>query len=164
MSTREPGRGDDPDRRDPVRGLPDDPWDRFLRECAHPRGGTAPTEPSARARTEGAPVRPPSAPRPEVLRHPVGDLWEPHETPVTAWRDLDGPARRRRLVRVCGTAAAVTLLLVLWSGAPVDGPEESGTSADATPRQSEVAPPAPHATGPAALPSADGSAAAPQPD
>ncbi|MCH0564510.1 MULTISPECIES: hypothetical protein [unclassified Streptomyces] len=164
MSTREPGRGDAPDGQDPVHDLPDDLWDRFLRECAHPHGGTAPTEPSARARTGGARVRPPSGPGPKALRQSVGDLWEPQETPVAAWRDLDGPARRRRVGRVCGTAVAVTLLLALWSGAPVDRPDASGTSADATPRQSEVAPPAPRATGPVGLPSPDGSATAPQPD
>lgn len=135
MTTGESDNGRARDAHDPVAGCPDGTWDSFLRETAH----HAAQEPPALARMSGARVRPPAVGRPEDDEHTVGDIWEPLETPVTAWRDLDGPARRRRLWRALGAAVAVTLLLTLWSCAPTGAPH-SRTFGDATVPSFETSP------------------------
>ncbi|HLL35111.1 MAG TPA: hypothetical protein VK545_14765 [Streptomyces sp.] len=124
--------------------LTEEMWRRFVEECAQGTAAGAPREPSALARGEGARVLPPAAPAstpacapapspvPEVRYEAVGELWEPQDTASPAWRDLDGPARRRRLRHLVGTACAGALLLALASLVPAHAPGEDDGLTDAT--------------------------------
>jgi hypothetical protein len=112
--------------------LTEEMWRRFVEECAHGDAAGAPREPSALARGEGARVLPPAAPAREVRDEAVGELWEPQDTAGPAWRDMDGPARRRRLRHVIGTACAGALLLALASVVPAHAPGGDEGPTDAT--------------------------------
>ncbi|WP_405529853.1 hypothetical protein OG426_48040 [Streptomyces canus] len=67
----------------------------------------------------------------------VGDSWQP-DNPWPSWRDLDGPARLRRVGRVIATAAAIALALGAWSmlstsaGVPGDEPGSATMSPQLT--------------------------------
>ncbi|MFB8759289.1 hypothetical protein [Streptomyces nigra] len=50
----------------------------------------------------------------------VGDLWQP-DGPSPAWRELDGPARLRRVGRLIATVAAIGLALAAWSALATAG-------------------------------------------
>ncbi|MGA5109891.1 hypothetical protein [Streptomyces pseudogriseolus] len=146
MTAQGPDDGGTPrDGEDGVPSLPDDVWQRFLRDSEHAIRTSAPKEPSAVQRAAG---RSPALPSPAAKKPPrrdvpdaVGDLWEPHDPwEGPAWRDLDGRARLRRAGRVVGTAAAIALALGAWSqlstgaGTPAEGP------GDTVLQQSEEAP------------------------
>ncbi|MCI4145260.1 hypothetical protein [Streptomyces sp. MMS20-AI2-20] len=146
MTAQGPDDGGTPrDGEDGVPSLPDDVWQRFLRDSEHAIRTSAPKEPSALQRAAGRSFQPPPHARPEPPRREapdaVGDLWHPDDPwDGPPWRDLDGRARLRRVGRVVGTAAAIALALGLWSqlssgaGTPAEGP------GDTVLQQSEEAP------------------------
>nr|WSZ18840.1 hypothetical protein OH837_38660 [Streptomyces canus] len=130
-------------------GMPDEPaatppateevWLKFLTDNEQAIRASAPREVSAQERTtarqshhfdtdrtRGPGPHPLKAPA-EALTGIVGDPWQPDD-PWPTWRDLDGPARLRRVGRVIATAAAITLALGAWSmlstsaGMPGDEP------------------------------------------
>ncbi|MFF0227946.1 hypothetical protein [Streptomyces sp. NPDC004629] len=140
MSTRQPDSEGPTGGGDGTPPVPDTVWQRFLDDSERAIRRSAPREPSARERA----APPPAAPQPDA----VGELWQPRDLSYgPAWRDLDGPARRRRVGRVLGTIAAAALalsalsLLPAGSGGSPAGPDE------ATRQQSEDLPdPLPTAT------------------
>ncbi|MFI5687223.1 hypothetical protein [Streptomyces sp. NPDC051636] len=106
---------------------PDEVWQRFLRDSERAIRHTAPREPSAEVRMA----------QPYLHEEPVGELWQPEERPTgPTWRELDGPARRRRVGRVLGAAAAIALAL------PAANPHRvrSHLPGDTTSQYSETAP------------------------
>ncbi|MEU3252491.1 hypothetical protein [Streptomyces sp. NPDC006997] len=127
MASRE--RGDDSG------GAPDEVWRRFAEDCRRSPATGVPREPSARERAAGARV---AAPGPADA---VGELWQPDDARETpAWRDLDGPGRRRLVCRALGAAAAVVLFLLVASGGPGSGREGYETPGGSMVQQSEDAP------------------------
>lgn len=150
----------------------DEVWHRFLTDSEHAIRETAPKELSAAergtaSRTASPPSRPqggghtrrrPTSPlrqRPASLdgTGAVGELWQPTEPrPHSPWRELDGRAKCRRIVRALGTAAAITLALGLCSQLAAPGDPHDGED-DTVSQQSEQAPSAwpadtPHITAP----------------
>lgn len=121
----------------------DDVWDRFLQDSERDIRGSAPKEPSARARMVTARLREQEA------RGEVPEGWRTGP----AWREMDGrAARRRRLWSVLGVlvAAAVAVVAIKPSLLPGDPFGKGGQkTADTSPLAPETAEP----TGPA--PSAD---------
>lgn len=62
----------------------------------------------------------------------VGEAWEPEDGwPSAAWRDMDGPARRRRV----GLILAAVTAVVLAAGAPVPAAHRIGRLRQCTRRQ-----------------------------
>ncbi|MBC9726254.1 hypothetical protein H8R17_15485 [Streptomyces sp. TRM68367] len=127
--------------------MPDEVWQRFLRDSEAAIRTSAPREPSAEERTarqhrQAAPDdRATDDRRGDGTLDAVGELWQPEERwSGPAWRKMDGTARRRRVARVLGTAAVIVVILGALSalpdgsGTPYDGPGE------ATTQQSEQAP------------------------
>ncbi|MDI3405008.1 hypothetical protein [Streptomyces cavernicola] len=118
-------------RRDEQPGLPDDVWQKFLRDSEAEIRRTAPREPSARERaakaaasaaaltpTEPARAAEPAPPDPDA----IGELWLPRPQREAAhWRDLDSRGRLRRAVRVLGAAAVFAAALALVSLLPNGG-------------------------------------------
>lgn len=137
MSTRQP------DSDGPTGGdggtppVPDTVWQRFLDDSERAIRRSAPREPSARERAA-------AAPEPDA----VGELWQPPELSYgPAWRDLDGPARRRRVGRVLGTIAGAALALSALSLLPAGSGGAPAGPDDATSQRSEDIPePLPTAT------------------
>ncbi|WP_020133837.1 hypothetical protein [Streptomyces sp. 351MFTsu5.1] len=78
----------------------------------------------------------------------MGDPWQPDDL-WPLWRDLDGPARLRRVGRAVATAAAIAVALGAWSilstraGVPGDGP--GGATMPSHVTAVEPTPPAPPA-------------------
>lgn len=128
-----------PDEPDAVPPAADELWLRFLMDSEQSIRTSAPREPSAQERVSARqpPHREPgrtarAEPRFRDARandwtNTVGDPWQPDD-PWPLWRDLDGPARIRRLGRAVVTAAAIAVALGAWSilstraGVPGDGP------------------------------------------
>ncbi|MEV5935803.1 hypothetical protein ACIQCD_18275 [Streptomyces sp. NPDC093250] len=146
MTAQTPGTGGPPDEHHGTPSVPEDVWQRFLDDTEHAIRATAPREPSARQRTQGARPRTPgraNVPPADAGTTAVGDLWRPDDPwEGPSWRDMDRRARLRRVGRVAGTAAAIALALGAWSqlstgaGSPVEGPGD-----DTVLQQSEEAPP-----------------------
>ncbi|MFG2309867.1 hypothetical protein ACGFS9_14505 [Streptomyces sp. NPDC048566] len=161
MADRAPGEDGRPDEEAAAASALDELWQRFLHDHEGAIRATAPREPSAAERTAPAP-RPARAAGDAAPVPPspvsVGDLWYPAEPrPRRAWRDLDGVARRRRVGRALGTAAATIVLVGAVTTWPVASGGPAGRAGDTGTQQSEDAPEAlPTAT---ALPSAPASAA-----
>ncbi|MFD0318735.1 hypothetical protein [Streptomyces flavalbus] len=127
MASRE--RGDDDG------GASDEVWRRFAEDCRRSPAAGAPREPSARERAAGARVE---APGPVDA---VGELWQPDDArDAPAWRELDGPGRRRLVCRALGAAAAVVLFLLVASGGPGSEREKYETPGGSLVQQSEDAP------------------------
>ncbi|MFM9370686.1 hypothetical protein [Streptomyces sp. Da 82-17] len=129
-------------------GVPDEVWDRFLRDDEDAIRRTAPREPSARERTvdlfgTGAgparrpdglgadPARPdrlgadPAGPD-RVGADAVGELWLPRAVrDSAAWRDLDGRGRIRRAARVLGAVTVLAAALALLSLLPNTPPPQA---------------------------------------
>ncbi|WP_432156987.1 hypothetical protein [Streptomyces sp. bgisy153] len=128
MTIRRPGDDATPEGPDGARAGAEDVWLKFLADTEGAIRDSAPRELSARERARraaGGEDRQPKGPTVDA----VGSLWVPEgPRPAPAWRELDGPARARRVVRVLATAAAVALALCAWSwlstgaGAPAGGP------------------------------------------
>ncbi|GHB42203.1 hypothetical protein GCM10010377_36290 [Streptomyces viridiviolaceus] len=128
MTTPWPGSGGTPEEPDGAPTVPEAVWQKFLMDNERAIRASALREPAARERTPGWRPGPPVPGTPEA----VGELWQADDVWTgPAWRDLDGRARLRRVGRVIGTAAAVTLALTAWSQlstdsvAPADGPGET---------------------------------------
>ncbi|MER6530616.1 hypothetical protein [Streptomyces sp. NPDC001508] len=145
MSTRQPDSDGPTGGGDGAAPVPDTVWQQFLDDSERAIRRSAPREPSARERAVPPPAAPrPTAPRPDA----VGELWQPRELSYgPAWRDLDGPARRRRVGRVLGTVAAAALALSALSLLPAGPGGGPAGPDDATSQRSEdVADPLPTAT------------------
>ncbi|WP_030379149.1 MULTISPECIES: hypothetical protein [unclassified Streptomyces] len=161
MTLQGPGGEGSPENEDGGAAIPEGVWTRFAHDDERAIAESAPREPSARERAEGARVRTRtdragSGGAGAVTGGPgaaggsggggwepadaVGELWRPEEWRAgPAWRDLDARARRRRIARLLGAAAAVVLLWTVASRAPVgarDGYRPDGSRVE----QSEDAP------------------------
>lgn len=91
---------------------PDSVWRRFLTDSEEAIARSAPREPSARERA-GHPER-------DVR---VGDTWSDGDAPAEPpWRHLDTRGRIRRLGRILAGAAALAVLLGLFSCLPEEPP------------------------------------------
>jgi hypothetical protein len=140
--------GDDggtPQGREPTPSLPDDVWQRFLMDDEHAIRASAPKEPSALQRAARPWPRPaPAADAAERERgsaEAVGDLWHPDDPwEGPSWRSLDGRARRRRVGRVVGAAAAIALVLGVWSVTSTGRAPRHEGPGDTILQQSEEAP------------------------
>ncbi|MET8095115.1 hypothetical protein ABZV29_01380 [Streptomyces sp. NPDC005236] len=113
MSEKQPGEAGEPT-------VPDDVWDRFARDSERDIRGSAPKEPSARARmvterlrledereAERAARRTARKKEPRQAAQPEGRQTGP------AWREMDGRAARRRKVwAVLGVPLAVAVAVV----------------------------------------------------
>ncbi|RDD87578.1 hypothetical protein DVZ84_18235 [Streptomyces parvulus] len=124
---------------------PDSVWRHFLTDSEEAIAASAPREPSARERTG----------HPAGNRH-VGDAWS-CDGPVTEapWRHLDTRGRTHRLGRILAGAAALAVLLGLFSclpREPVDLPTGPESTSPAQTSSAVVESPAPAAP---ALGSAD---------
>lgn len=127
--------------------IPDAVWRKFLGDNERAIRASAPRELSARERatgvhpgpagTEGSRRRRSDASRLRPV-DAVGDLWEPEDRwPGPAWRDMDGPARRRHVGRILAAVAAVALAVGALSLGPSESGVPGGTPGDATTQQSE---------------------------
>ncbi|MBD0422424.1 hypothetical protein H0H10_25250 [Streptomyces sp. TRM S81-3] len=160
MTTPWPGSGGTPEEPDGAPAVPEAVWQKFLADSECAIRASAPREPAARERTPDWRPEPPVTGGTEA----VGELWQAEDVWTgPAWRDLDGRARLRRVGRVIGTAAAVTLALTAWSRlstdsvVPADGPgetigqqlEEAPVDLPATASPSPVASVGPGSSGPA---------------
>jgi hypothetical protein len=159
VSARVPANDGTPGNDANTPPVPDEVWHRFLTGSEHSIRVSAPRELSAFERAAAPRTALPPSP-PEERRHAhrrpeapawregflfetgaVGELWQPScPHPRSPWRELDGMAKCRRLGRVLCTAAAITLVLGLFSqvqtsSSPYDGQD------DAVSQQSEKAPP-----------------------
>ncbi len=131
--------------------FPDPVWRRFLDDTEQAIRASGPTEPSAQERAAG--VRPgptgrtaarqwlPATERnsgPNRPGDPVGDLWSPEDPwTATAWRDLDGPGKRRRASRVLAVVAAVIVAVSALAHVPTRPASPEGRPDDGTTQQSE---------------------------
>ncbi|MFI1564284.1 hypothetical protein ACH4ZX_14735 [Streptomyces sp. NPDC020490] len=147
MATREPDDSTAAGDGHHAAPVPEDVWRRFAADSERAIRRSAPREPSARERLSGASVRfaPDGANRERGAGHApsdaVGELWQPQElTAGPAWRDLDGPGRRRRVCRVLGTVAAVVLLLSAASHLSTGPRQGRGVPGGTTLQQSEDVP------------------------
>ncbi|WP_432058448.1 hypothetical protein [Streptomyces sp. bgisy022] len=137
--------GGTPDGREPAPSLPDDVWQRFLMDDEHAIRASAPKEPSAVQRA-AAPWPRPAAARETARRgrrpaEAVGDLWHPDDPwEGPSWRNLDDRARRRRVGRVVGAAAAFALALGAWSQWSTGATPRQDRPGDTILQQSEEAP------------------------
>ncbi|MEU1306409.1 hypothetical protein [Streptomyces shenzhenensis] len=130
MSSRQPDSDRPKGEGDGTPPVPDTVWQKFLDDTERAIRRSAPREPSAWERT---------APPPEP--DAVGELWQrPDPWPGPAWRDMDGPARRRRVGRVLGTLAAAALALSALSLLPAGSGGGPASADDATSQQSEDVP------------------------
>lgn len=117
MSTEDPGPSGPPGGGD-TPSFPDEFWQRFLRDSEHAIGESAPKEPSAQERMILA-ERLRTGDRRAAHRQDeqgqteaVGELWYPEDAwQGPAWQDMDARARRRRIGRCLGVAAAVVVVL-----------------------------------------------------
>lgn len=122
--------------------LPDDVWERFARDTERDIRGSAPKEPSARARMVTERLRQNDA----AGAQPEGWRTGP------AWREMDGRAsRRRRLWAIIGLPVVVAVALVavkpsLLPGDPFDA--SSGTSSSASSDRGKAAATLPAETAP----------------
>ncbi|MDG9715458.1 hypothetical protein [Streptomyces sp. DH24] len=160
MTTQGPGADRTPEEPEPTPPVPDEVWLKFLADSESAIRASAPREPSARerARARHRPLdavdraadggtteqdvrrQPPHRPADPETR-PVGDVWQPEDPWAgPAWRELDGRARLRRVVRVIATAAAITLALGAWSLLSIGAGTPSGTPNGTTVEQLEGAP------------------------
>ncbi|GGS27408.1 hypothetical protein AB0E75_06615 [Streptomyces griseoviridis] len=158
MSGTGAGTGGTPDE--------DDVWRKFLMDSEEAIRVSAPREPSARerepGRTASAVARPDGPAGPGAMAGGVGEPWQPDEPlPWPAWRDLDGPARLRRVARGLGAAAAVVLALTGWSQLTAGPGTPSGGPGDTVVERVEDAPAELPTAGPSgAVPSGAASASA----
>lgn len=108
---------------------PESIWTRFLADSEEAIARSAPREPSARER----------AGRLDTNDH-VGDAWS-REDALTepAWRRLDTRGRIRRLGRILAGAAALAVLLGLFSCLPEEPPGLPGEPLDTPPLQTSSA-------------------------
>ncbi|MFR0355605.1 hypothetical protein [Streptomyces sediminimaris] len=173
MVAEGPGRDGTPGDGSGVPPVPHTVWLQFLDDTEQAIRISAPREPSARERAAGA--RPEPAGPKNTRRRPngrasgepgadtVGELWEPQDAwPGEAWRDMDGPARRRRVGRALVAVVAVLVAVgTLSYGAGRSG-APGGRPGDTTSQQSEEVMPdgAPTETG---QPSAPAYAGTPPP-
>ncbi|MFJ4790879.1 hypothetical protein [Streptomyces sp. NPDC088794] len=121
----------------------DEVWLRFLMDCEQAIRASAPREPSAQKRM--SPLHPPhrkpyrtARPEPRLRNTRAdnrtdveGDPWHPDD-PWPPWRDLDGPAKFRRIGRVIATAAAIAVALGAWSMLSTRAGVPGDESGDAT--------------------------------
>ncbi|WP_108989576.1 hypothetical protein [Streptomyces coelicoflavus] len=134
MTASGPGSGDTPGEPDGTPSVPEHVWRLFLEDDERAIRASAPREPAARDRLPGWRPEPPAG-RPGRSVRPadtVGEAWRPQDTWAgTAWRELDGRSRVRRVGRVLGTAAALAVALTAWSqlssgpATPGGGPAET---------------------------------------
>ncbi|MYS56184.1 hypothetical protein GTW46_40110 [Streptomyces sp. SID6013] len=124
---------------------PDSVWRRFLTDSEEAIARSAPREPSARERT-GLPKR----------NVPVGDTWYCEDAPAEpSWRHLDTRGRIRRLGRILAGAAALAVLLGLFSCLPEEPPGlPTGPESTSPPRTSSAVVESP-SPAPPSSPSAD---------
>lgn len=155
MTLQGPGGEGSPENEDGGTAIPEGVWTRFAHDDERAIAESAPREPSALERAEGARVgthagRDGSGGAAAVTGGPdgggwepadaVGELWQPEEWRAgPAWRDLDARARRRRIARLLGAATAVVLLWTVASRAPV-GPRDGYRPDGSRVEQSENAP------------------------
>ncbi|MFD8421246.1 hypothetical protein [Streptomyces sp. NPDC059466] len=129
MSEKQPERAGEPEERPGESSVPDEVWERFIRDSERDIRASAPKEPSARARmvTERLRQREAQGVEPEGWR--TGPAWQ-------EIRKAEGrTARRRRLWAIIGVplAAAVALVAVrpsLLPGDPLGTSSGSSSSGD----------------------------------
>ncbi|GGZ32507.1 hypothetical protein [Streptomyces poonensis] len=143
MATQEPGSTGAPnggDGEDGASSIPDEIWRKFIEDSERAiLRSAAPREPSARDR--GA-LPHPLPPHTTDTTDAVGELWQPEDPSARpSWRALDSRARRRRVGRVLGSAAAIAVLLGALAQLPSgEGGPYGGGQSEATTEQSEDAP------------------------
>jgi deazaflavin-dependent oxidoreductase (nitroreductase family) len=164
----DPGQGGTSDDGGGVPPIADTVWRRFLGDTEQAIRASAPRELSAWERAAGSRPDPvdshgvqkepqggaPVEPRPASF-DAVGEVWQPDEQrPGPAWRDLDGPARWRRVGRTLATVAALLVAAGALSHASSRPDVPDGTPTGATSQQSEEVLPdgAPTATAPPPAP------------
>ncbi|MEV6940791.1 hypothetical protein AB0N07_01965 [Streptomyces sp. NPDC051172] len=151
MVVDDPEQGGTPGYGGGVPPVPDAIWRKFLDDTEQAIRASTPRELSAQERA--AEVRPdpahPQGKRRQIRRgvfsetgpgslDAVGEVWEPEEVWTRpAWRDMDGPARRRRVGRVFHAVAAALLTAGLLCRASNDPGDPDGTPGEAASQQSE---------------------------
>ncbi|MFF9043838.1 hypothetical protein [Streptomyces parvulus] len=136
--------------------VPASVWRKFLTDDEEAIRRSAPVEPAARDRAGSRGQGPEETAtghghRPEEVSTAVGDLWQDPTPPHPPWRDLDRRERLRRAGRVLGAAAALALLLALFSclpEAPPGLPEDTDATAPAQRATAEEVPGAGRFPGP----------------
>ncbi|NEB18003.1 hypothetical protein G3I46_16015 [Streptomyces coelicoflavus] len=124
--------------------IPESVWLRFLTDSEEAIARSAPREPSARERT-GSPER----------NGRLGDAWYRDDAPAEhPWRDLDTRGRIRRVGRILAGAAALAVLLGLFTCLPEEPPGLPTGPEDTPPRTSSAVVESP-GPAPTSLPSAD---------
>ncbi|MFE7901717.1 hypothetical protein ACFU3E_30295 [Streptomyces sp. NPDC057424] len=111
-----------PDGSDATPSLTEEVWLKFLADNERAIHASAPREPSAAERASSRHPRRLGPDRTDrrcpgphdAPADAVGDLWQ-QDGPPPPWRDLDGPARLRRIGRVIATVAAIGVAVGAWS-------------------------------------------------
>lgn len=147
MVAEDPDRDGTPGDGSGLPPVPDTVWLKFLGDTEQAIRVSAPREPSARERAGGAG---PGSTGAQHVRHPgghasgepgadaVGELWEPEDAwSGQAWRDLDGPARRRRVGRALVAVVAVLVAVGTLSYGSSRSGAPDGRPGSATSQQSE---------------------------
>ncbi|TXS73747.1 MULTISPECIES: hypothetical protein [unclassified Streptomyces] len=146
MSEKQPGRAGGERPEEP--SVPDEVWERFIRDSERDIRASAPKEPSARARMVTERLRQQEARGIEPEGWRTGPAWQEMR------RAEDRTARRRRLWAIIGVplAAAVALVAVRPSllpgdllGASSSGSGSSGAAADPLPAETAAPTTAPSA-------------------
>ncbi|MFG3321137.1 hypothetical protein ACGF3J_24100 [Streptomyces sp. NPDC048171] len=119
--------------------IPASVWQKFLADDEEAIRRSAPVEPAARDRAGSRGDGPEEAPT------AVGDLWQSDTPTPTPWRELDRRMRLRRAGRLIGAAAALALLLALFSCLPEAPPGLPGDTDATAPAQQATAEEAPGA-------------------
>ncbi|MFJ9543796.1 hypothetical protein ACIRPX_42210 [Streptomyces sp. NPDC101225] len=173
MAAEDPEEGGTPGEGGGVPPVPDTVWRKFLEDTEQAIQASATRELSARERAAG--VRPdPAGPQGPGQRKrtgapaedsldAVGEVWEPEDVwPGPPWREMDGPARCRRVGRILSAIAAVLVAVGALSYASSRSGVPGGTPGDTASQQSEPLLPngVPTETG---LPSAPAYAGTPPP-
>ncbi|BDD76579.1 membrane protein [Streptomyces lividans] len=124
---------------------PESVWTRFLTDSEEAIARSAPREPSARERT-GHPER----------NGRVGDAWDRDDAPAEhPWRHLDARGRIRRLGRILAGAAALAVLLGLFTCLPEEPPGLPTGPEDTSPPRTSSAVVESTSPAPTSSPSAD---------
>jgi hypothetical protein len=126
VTVQGPDGEETPDERDSAAPRSEELWLKFLTDSEVAIRRSAPKEASAQERASamrsGAVTpahRTERRPLDAAARYgteAVGDLWRPDDLlSGPAWRDLDGRARLRRVVRVIATAVTIAVVVGAWS-------------------------------------------------
>ncbi|MFJ6838140.1 hypothetical protein [Streptomyces sp. NPDC091209] len=155
MSEKQPGEAGEPT-------VPDDVWERFARDSERDIRGSAPKEPSARARMVTERLRLQDAREAErAARRATRKEARPAAQPEgwrtgPAWREMDGrAARRRRLWAILGIPLAVAVVVVAMKPSLLPGDPFGAAARSASAKSASAAPTLPAETAaPTAPPSA----------